>query len=226
VWIREGVGEGVGRWFDSNIRGVVGDGRGTYFWHDTWVGEIPLKNKFPRLFDLSVDKECSVEKMWRVLGEVEGRESLWRRRLFSWEEESVSECYVLLHNFVLQENVEDKWTWRLDPTHGYSVRGAYRFLTTAAHLGDRHQVVDIWHRFLLRRRCLCGAFFTIDFQLRIIWFGGGSFLMKTRLVCLVVGVKRQQIIYFWDVTSSDYFGLRFGFGWVFLQSHRVTLFNI
>jgi len=50
--------------------------------------------------------------------------------------------------------------------------------------------------------------------------------MKVRLVCLVVGVKRQQIIYFWDVTSSDHFGLRFGFGWVFLQSHRVTLFNI
>ena len=144
--IREGVGEGVGRWFDSNIRRVVGDGRGTYFWHDTWVGEIPLKNKFSRLFDLSVEKECSVEKMGRVLGAVEGRESLWHRRLFAWEEESISECYVLLRNFVLQENVEDKWTWQLDPMHGYSVRGAYRFLTTATDLGDRHQVVDIWHQ--------------------------------------------------------------------------------
>ena len=84
--------------------------------------------------------------MWRVLGAVDGRDSLWRRRLFAWEEESISECYVLLHNFVLQENVEDKWRWLLDPTHGYSVRGAYRFLTTAADLGDRHQVVDIWHQ--------------------------------------------------------------------------------
>jgi len=50
--------------------------------------------------------------------------------------------------------------------------------------------------------------------------------MKTRLACLVVGVKRQQIIYFWDVTSLGHFGLRFGFGWVFLQFHMVTLFNI
>jgi len=53
---------------------------------------------------------------------------------------------VLLHNFVLQENVEDRWTWRLDPTHGYSVRGAYRFLTTTAGVGDSHQVADIWHQ--------------------------------------------------------------------------------
>ena len=50
--------------------------------------------------------------------------------------------------------------------------------------------------------------------------------MKTRLVWLVVGSKRRQIIYFWDVTSSDYYGRRFGFGWVYLQSHRLTLLNI
>jgi hypothetical protein len=144
--IREGVGEGVGRWFDSNIRRVVGDVRGTYFWYDTWVGDVPLKIKFPRIFDLSVDKECSVEKMWRAIGAVDGRDKLWRRRLFAWEEESVRECSVLLHNLVFQENVQDTWTWLLDPRHGYSVRGAYRFLTTAGDLGDRHQTIDIWHQ--------------------------------------------------------------------------------
>ena len=50
--IREGVGEGDGRWFDENIRRVVGDGTNTLFWHDNWVGGIPLRLKFPRLFDL------------------------------------------------------------------------------------------------------------------------------------------------------------------------------
>jgi len=28
--VREGVGEGVGRWFDDNIRRVVGDGQDTF----------------------------------------------------------------------------------------------------------------------------------------------------------------------------------------------------
>jgi len=64
--MREGVGEGVGRWFDENIRRVVGDGRNTFFWYDNWIGDVLLRFNFPRLFDLTVDKECKVEEMWRL----------------------------------------------------------------------------------------------------------------------------------------------------------------
>jgi hypothetical protein len=144
--VREGVGEGVGSWFDNNIRKAIGNGNGTFFWHDIWVREIPLKLKFPRLFDLSVDKECSMEKMRRDLGAVDGREGVWRMRLLAWEEESVRESFMLFHNVVFQEHVEDTWKWLLDPIHGYSVRGAYRFLTITTELTDRSQVVDIWHQ--------------------------------------------------------------------------------
>jgi len=56
---------------------------------------------------LSLHKECSVEKMRRMLGAVDGRERLWRRRLLAWEEESVRECSILLLNIVLQYTVED-----------------------------------------------------------------------------------------------------------------------
>jgi len=140
--IREGVGEGVG----SNVRRVVGNGSSTYFWHDIWAGEIPLKIKFPRLFELFVEKESSVEKMRRVFGLEDGRERMWRRRLLAWEEESVRECFVLLDNFVFQKNVEDTCTWLLDPIHGYSVRGAYCFLTTTPNGGVQPQVDDIWHQ--------------------------------------------------------------------------------
>ena len=133
----EGLGEGVGCWFDNNTRRVVGNGQSTFFWHDIWVWEIPLKLKFLHLFDLSVDKDCSVERMTRSLGAVDGRERLWQRRLLAWEEEGVREYFELLHNIVLQENVEDTWRWLLDPSQGYAVRGAYRFLTTTCELVDR-----------------------------------------------------------------------------------------
>ncbi|KEH24986.1 hypothetical protein MTR_6g011520 [Medicago truncatula] len=56
--VRDGVSEGVGRWFDENIRRVAGDGRDTLFWYDNWIGDILLWVKYPRLFDLAVDKEC------------------------------------------------------------------------------------------------------------------------------------------------------------------------
>jgi len=225
--IREGVGEGVGRWFDSNIRRVVGDGRGTYFWHDIWVGEIPLKIKFPRLFDLSVDNECSVEKMWRVLGADEGRESLWRRRLFAWEEESVRECSVLLHNFVLQENVEDRWTWRLDPTHGYSVRGAYRFLTTTVGVGDSHQVADIWHQQIPSKvsvfvwRLLRNRLPTKDNLLR-------RRIISHEASACVAGCGMQETANHLFL-GCDILGLLWAqvwLGWVYLRFHRVTLRNI
>jgi len=70
--VREGIGSGVGSWFDDNIRKVVGNGRNTFFWTDNWLGGAPLKLQFSRLFKLSVHKECSVEDMtylgWLVWG--------------------------------------------------------------------------------------------------------------------------------------------------------------
>ena len=142
----EGVGEGVGRWFEDNIRHVVGNGRNTLFWYDCWVGEMPLNLKFPRLFDLAVFKECLVEEM-STLGWTEGGGAwVWRRRLLVWEEESVRECSFLLHNIVLQDTVSDNWRWLLDPIHGYSVREAYRFITHSGDMVDRTFVDDVWHR--------------------------------------------------------------------------------
>jgi len=40
-------------------------GRDTLFWYDKWVGDIPLRIKFLRLFDLAVEKDAKVELMGR-----------------------------------------------------------------------------------------------------------------------------------------------------------------
>jgi hypothetical protein len=48
--VRDGVGEGVGHWFDDNVRRVVGDGRGTLFWYDNWIGGDFLTFKIPKTF--------------------------------------------------------------------------------------------------------------------------------------------------------------------------------
>jgi len=36
-----------------------------------------------------------------------------------WEEDCVRECYALLHNIVLQEHINDRWMWLLEPNHGF-----------------------------------------------------------------------------------------------------------
>jgi len=58
----------------------------------------------------------------------------------------VRECSILLDNTVLQDNVLDAWRWLLDPIHGYSVKGAYHFLTITGASSDRNTVDDVWHK--------------------------------------------------------------------------------
>jgi len=142
--IRRGVGLGEGSWFDNNVRRVVGGGGTTFFWTDNWVGGVPLRVRFPRLYDLAVDRWVSVKDMARRGWEDGGGAWVWRRRLFAREEAYVRECYVLLHDIVLQTHLLDRWSWLLDPVNGYSVKGTYIFLTTATEPTTRGLVEDVW----------------------------------------------------------------------------------
>jgi hypothetical protein len=64
----------------------------------------------------------------------------------AWEEESVRECSILLHNVILQDNVNDYCWWRLDPVHVYTVREAYKFIIHSGSTDDRSCVDDVWHK--------------------------------------------------------------------------------
>jgi len=89
VGIRKGVGLGLGSWFDDNVRRVIGGGDTTYFWTDNWVGDVPLRVRFPRLFALAVNKWTTVEG-WVA----------WRGRCLDVEEAPASMegglCYRVL----------------------------------------------------------------------------------------------------------------------------------
>jgi len=145
--IRNGVGLGVGSWFDDNLRRVVGGGRDTYFWTDNWVGGVPLRVRFPRLFELTDNRWSTVEEMERRGWENGGEAWGWRRRLHAWGEESVTKCSILLHDVVLQVHIHDKWRWLLDPAHGYSVKGTYQYLTTVDESPESGLVADVWHNY-------------------------------------------------------------------------------
>jgi len=50
-------------WFSEHASRVVRNGRLTRFWYDVWVGGVSFRDKFYRLFDLSLNKEVSVFDM-------------------------------------------------------------------------------------------------------------------------------------------------------------------
>jgi len=45
------------------VRKVVGGGSSTFFWTDNWVGGVPLRDRFPRLFSLAEDRWATVAEM-------------------------------------------------------------------------------------------------------------------------------------------------------------------
>nr|GEZ23859.1 RNA-directed DNA polymerase, eukaryota [Tanacetum cinerariifolium] len=47
----------------------IGNGADTSFWSECWLGDIPLRAKYPRLFTLEMDKEALVESKLHSLME-------------------------------------------------------------------------------------------------------------------------------------------------------------
>ena len=144
--IRDGGSGNVGGWFEEFVSKKVGDGTDTLFWFDKWLGPVPLRVRFHRLFELFENKSITVALLFSLgVGHMGGAWQ-WRRRLWAWEEEMLEECRTLLLDVTLLDNVSDKWVWLHDPTSGYSVRGAYQLLITQGVLVVDSSTDLIWHK--------------------------------------------------------------------------------
>ncbi|KAL8529093.1 hypothetical protein ACS0TY_006529 [Phlomoides rotata] len=106
----------------------MGDGSNTVFWRDNWAGGRALKERFKRLFLLSLDKEKSVREMgiWREgVWEWKWR---WRRDLRDCESLMLNELISVVNLHIPKQDVADKWRWRAGPKGVYSTKAAYEFL--------------------------------------------------------------------------------------------------
>lgn len=55
---------GTWGWFKNKLERVIGDGKMTSFWEDSWVDESEsLKSRFPRLYHMSRGRETRVSEM-------------------------------------------------------------------------------------------------------------------------------------------------------------------
>jgi hypothetical protein len=101
-------------WVEEGCIRRLGNGNHTRFWSDIWIDGTLLSVKFPRLFSLSLQKEAKISDL--VVLEEDSRvwNFRWRRRLFHWEEECVSELLDCLGNVTFQDQ-DDSWRWDLTP---------------------------------------------------------------------------------------------------------------
>lgn len=79
-------------------------------WNQIWLGNTTLKEEFPRLFSLSLQKEAKINEFqlgngtWNLL---------FRRSLYDWEMEEVEVLMQRLQGIVLKQNINDIliWSW-------------------------------------------------------------------------------------------------------------------
>jgi len=133
-------------WFNAHVSRSVGNGKKTLFWSEVWMGGMSFRERFNRLYDLSLLKDKSVFDMCQ-LGWGEGGEAWrWRRRLFAWEEEAMGELTLLLHNVILQVDKDDMWLWTLDTSKAFIVRSAYNFLVSQHPIAQPVADSSPWHK--------------------------------------------------------------------------------
>lgn len=122
-------------WFSSVVKKVVGNRENTTFWNEPWVEGGLLRERFARLYSLSLDKEVLVADLvgWREgLREWKWR---WRRVLFQWEINQLDELTSVVTQSGFKGEGRDSWVWKLDKVGVYSVQSAYKWLRASDSSG-------------------------------------------------------------------------------------------
>jgi hypothetical protein len=98
----------------------VGNGLKTSFWKSNWIGNQPLSIQFPVLFDLTYDKDVSVNEVF-----TSNFESLTFRRRIVGNLRMLFDEMISCCNQVTLSDQEDKIVWNLGKK-GFSVNSMYK----------------------------------------------------------------------------------------------------
>nr|GEX78984.1 RNA-directed DNA polymerase, eukaryota, reverse transcriptase zinc-binding domain protein [Tanacetum cinerariifolium] len=108
----------------SLVKKKIRNGEATFFWNDVWLCDFPIKQTYPRLYFLNLDKHASVASKLRD----NSLSSCFRRSPRSDIEEEQLFLLILNTSSVILSNIIDRWTWRLDSSSFFSVKSAREFI--------------------------------------------------------------------------------------------------
>nr|XP_034926763.1 putative disease resistance protein RGA4 [Populus alba] len=123
---------------------LVGNGKRIKFWLDDWTTTGRLAYQFPSLFQLSNDKEASLDKM----GIWDGHAWFW---LFNWTRPLRGRNYGLLDqmNAILSKvhpnkDAEDRLVWKANSTGRFSVKSLCGLLSPNPPMDTSFSFIGIW----------------------------------------------------------------------------------
>jgi hypothetical protein len=139
--------------FHKATKKKVGNGMLTSFWNDPWISDQSLRQRFPRLFGISMHKNEMIGNLGRIVDGGCVWNLQWRRNLFVWEEDQYRNFLDLINPFMPSDRL-DRWLWLDDDTQGFTANSAY-LLLVAEYIPPivRDRVFD----FVFKNLWKCGA---------------------------------------------------------------------
>lgn len=118
----------IGEFFTDQVKIRVGNRRRIKFWIDDWLVNRSLREEFPRLCSLSIEKEDSVQQMKAKSGASGGWQLQFRRNLLAWEEEELQRLLGLMASSpCLRDGLEDYCTWLAKSSERFTVASVWRW---------------------------------------------------------------------------------------------------
>ena len=140
------MNEMVKKIINSGLWMLVGNGQNMLFWEDSWISDQFLRDKYPRLYAVSSQKNRAISEygFWNGLEWVRNLQG--RRQLCEWEKHFLEDLQVLLLQVFLNANSKDQVIWKHHSLQIYSVRS---FIQPAKGLQNTHvephsTFRDIW----------------------------------------------------------------------------------
>ncbi|CAI9285631.1 unnamed protein product [Lactuca saligna] len=141
---------------------MVGNGRTTRFWLDTWIGNIPLKDRFSRLFYLEQNRNCSIAERWE-----DGWYWLWNCNFETGALQSQFEDLLLLIRSFQPNLEEDDWCWELNGALNFNVNEVRKHIDNEC-LPDG-TLVTRWNHFVPRKVENAYHVFFLCEEVYVIW---------------------------------------------------------
>ena len=124
---------------------LLGNGGDVLFWLDKWFGVKTLKEYFPRLYLLAIDKYAKVSD-YAINGRFNHEKwcRLFSRNLFEWEGDALQELCCALEGIFLVPNKQDKIVWEHDKVGMFSVKKLSTLLSSPGENGSKFEFYNLW----------------------------------------------------------------------------------
>nr|GEV22983.1 RNA-directed DNA polymerase, eukaryota [Tanacetum cinerariifolium] len=177
----------IGFDFLSHCSKRIGDGSSTSFWLETWKGDKPLRETFPRLFALELNRDINVTtKLYGVVN------ASFRRPVRGGvEQQQLSDLCSILDTVILSP-AADRWYCSLSSDGVFSVKEAQNVIDDLILPSYSEPTRTSRSKLIF----LCGVYGVIVCLPGIIWFRGVSCWSPPLDRCVVQEWRMLSIFFF------------------------------